>query len=81
MCSAWLCQGVLYAALATFAKSMLALVLQLPLVQAVLSTLRLSPVSDPRLELAVVMLIIPFFVNVSICYSYYLVYESITIPK
>ncbi|VVD03488.1 unnamed protein product [Leptidea sinapis] len=57
---------VLYAALATFAKSILALVLRLPPVVAVLSTLRLSPVSDPRLELAVVMLIIPFFVNILI---------------
>ncbi|KOB70904.1 Uncharacterized protein OBRU01_09469, partial [Operophtera brumata] len=44
---------ILYAALATFAKSVLALVLRLPPVGAVLSTLRLSPVSDPRLELAV----------------------------
>lgn len=65
MCAAWICQCILYAALATFAKSVLALVLRLPPVVAVLSTLRLSPVSDPRLELAVVMLIIPFFVNVS----------------
>lgn len=78
MPAAWLCQCVLYAALATFAKSILALVLRLPPVVAVLSKLRLSPVSDPRLELAVVMLIIPFFVNVSytqllflnpVCYS------------
>ncbi|CAH1640191.1 unnamed protein product [Spodoptera littoralis] len=66
MCSAWICQCILYAALATFAKSVLALVLRLPPVVAVLSTLRLSPVSDPRLELAVVMLIIPFFVNILI---------------
>ncbi|XP_026320536.1 store-operated calcium entry regulator STIMATE-like isoform X2 [Hyposmocoma kahamanoa] len=65
-CTAWLCQCVLYAALATFAKSMLALVLRLPPVVAVLSTLRLSPVSDQRIELAVVMLIIPFFVNILI---------------
>lgn len=66
MCSAWICQCILYAALATFAKSLLALVLQQPLIVAVLSTLRISPVSDPKLEVAVVMLIIPFFVNVSI---------------
>ncbi|KAJ2948645.1 hypothetical protein O0L34_g7901 [Tuta absoluta] len=67
-CSAWLCQCVLYAALATFAKSALALVLRLPPVVAVLSTLRLSPspVSDPRVELAVVMLVIPFFMNILI---------------
>ncbi|XP_063830991.1 store-operated calcium entry regulator STIMATE-like [Ostrinia nubilalis] len=65
MCSAWICQCILYAALATFAKSVLALVLRLPIVVEVLSTLRLSPVTDARLELAVVLLIIPFFVNVS----------------
>lgn len=66
MCSAWICQCVLYAALATFAKSVLALVLRTPPLVAVLSKLRLSPVSDPKLELAVVMLVIPFFVNILI---------------
>lgn len=65
MCTAWLCQCVLYAALATFAKSALALVLRLPRVVAALATLPLSPISNPKLEIAVVMLIIPFFVNVS----------------
>ncbi|GBP22694.1 Store-operated calcium entry regulator STIMATE [Eumeta japonica] len=66
MFTAWLCQCVLYAALATFAKSVLALALRSPPVVEALSTLRLSPVSDPKLELAVVMLIIPFFVNILI---------------
>ncbi|XP_073953546.1 store-operated calcium entry regulator STIMATE-like [Choristoneura fumiferana] len=66
MCTAWLCQCVLYAALATFAKSALALVLRQPRVAAALATLPLSPISNPKLEIAVVMLIIPFFVNILI---------------
>lgn len=63
---AWLCQCVLYAAMAVLVKAGLALLLRLPPLARVLATARLSPVSDPRVELAVVMLIIPFFVNILI---------------
>ncbi|KAI8420030.1 hypothetical protein MSG28_008626 [Choristoneura fumiferana] len=46
---------VLYAALATFAKSALALVLRQPRVAAALATLPLSPISNPKLEIAILI--------------------------
>ncbi|XP_026131109.1 store-operated calcium entry regulator STIMATE isoform X2 [Carassius auratus] len=59
-CSAWVGQCALYILIIMFEKVMIMLVLLLPQWKKLAT---LNPITNPRLELAIVMLIVPFFVN------------------
>uniref|UniRef100_A0A8C1L4J3 STIM activating enhance n=1 Tax=Cyprinus carpio TaxID=7962 RepID=A0A8C1L4J3_CYPCA len=59
-CSAWVGQCALYILIIMFEKVMIMLVLLLPQWKKLAT---LNPITDPHLELAIVMLIVPFFVN------------------
>uniref|UniRef100_A0A671T1Q7 Store-operated calcium entry regulator STIMATE-like n=1 Tax=Sinocyclocheilus anshuiensis TaxID=1608454 RepID=A0A671T1Q7_9TELE len=59
-CSAWAGQCALYILIMMFEKVMIMLVLLLPQWKKLAT---LNPITNPHLELAIVMLIVPFFVN------------------
>ncbi|CAM4732360.1 unnamed protein product [Leuciscus chuanchicus] len=59
-CSAWAGQCALYILIMMFEKVMIMLVLLIPQWKKLAT---LNPITDPHLELAIVMLIVPFFVN------------------
>ncbi|NWI03128.1 STIMA regulator, partial [Tichodroma muraria] len=61
-CSAWMGQCALYIMIMTFEKTIIIIVLLIPQWKEVAL---LNPIENPQLELAIVMLIVPFFVNVS----------------
>ncbi|CAG14549.1 unnamed protein product, partial [Tetraodon nigroviridis] len=62
-CTAWLGQCVLYILIMMFEKVVIMLVLLIPEWKKLAL---LNPIQNPDLELAIVMLIVPFFVNVSL---------------
>nr|CAD7259017.1 unnamed protein product [Timema shepardi] len=64
--NAWLAQCCLYIALMVIVKIFITLLIQLDFWDSVRDFI-LSPITNPRVELAIVMLIIPFIVNVSEC--------------
>lgn len=59
-CTAWLGQCILYILIMVFEKVMIMLVLLIPQWKQLAL---LNPINNPELELAIVMLIVPFFVN------------------
>ncbi|XP_034023080.1 store-operated calcium entry regulator STIMATE [Thalassophryne amazonica] len=59
-CTAWVGQCVLYILIMTFEKIMISLVLLIPQWKQLAL---LKPIQNPDLELAIVMLIVPFFIN------------------
>ncbi|KQK84620.1 transmembrane protein 110 [Amazona aestiva] len=59
-CTAWVGQCVLYILIMTFEKAIIIIVLLIPQWKEVAL---LNPIENPQLELAIVMLIVPFFVN------------------
>ncbi|KAJ7424771.1 Inter-alpha-trypsin inhibitor heavy chain H3 [Willisornis vidua] len=59
-CSAWVGQCALYIMIMTFEKTIIIIVLLIPQWKEVAL---LNPIENPQLELAIVMLIVPFFVN------------------
>ncbi|KAI1892743.1 hypothetical protein AGOR_G00136680 [Albula goreensis] len=59
-CSAWVGQCALYILIMMFEKVLIILVLLIPQWKQLAL---LNPISNPELELAIVMLIVPFFVN------------------
>ncbi|NXN23894.1 STIMA regulator, partial [Nycticryphes semicollaris] len=59
-CSAWMGQCALYIMIMTFEKTIIILVLLIPQLKKVAL---LNHIQNPQLELAIVMLIVPFFVN------------------
>ncbi|XP_012986465.3 musculoskeletal embryonic nuclear protein 1 isoform X2 [Melopsittacus undulatus] len=59
-CTAWVGQCVLYILIMTFEKIIIIIVLLIPQWKEVAL---LNPIENPQLELAIVMLIVPFFVN------------------
>ncbi|OXB73233.1 UNVERIFIED_CONTAM: hypothetical protein H355_016413 [Colinus virginianus] len=59
-CSAWMGQCALYIMIMTFEKTIIIIVLLIPQWKEVAL---LNPIENPQLELAIVMLIVPFFVN------------------
>nr|XP_009677677.1 PREDICTED: transmembrane protein 110-like [Struthio camelus australis] len=59
-CSAWVGQCALYIMIMTFEKTVIIIVLLIPQWKEVAL---LNPIENPQLELAIVMLIVPFFVN------------------
>lgn len=59
-CTAWLGQCVLYILIMMFEKVLIMLVLLIPQWKELAL---LNPINNPELELAIVMLIVPFFVN------------------
>uniref|UniRef100_A0A8C6UXH5 STIM activating enhance n=1 Tax=Neogobius melanostomus TaxID=47308 RepID=A0A8C6UXH5_9GOBI len=59
-CTAWLGQCVLYILIMMFEKVLIMLVLLIPQWKKLAV---LNPINNPELELAIVMLIVPFFVN------------------
>lgn len=61
---AWLIQCALYVLLMIIVKTCITLLMMLDFWDSVQQFI-LSPFSNPRIEVALVMLIIPFFVNVS----------------
>lgn len=61
----WLYQTWIYVGLMAIVKLITTLFIQLDIWDNVKNFV-LSPFKDPRIELAVVMLVIPFFVNVSL---------------
>lgn len=62
--NAWLAQCCLYVSLMAIVKVSITLFMQLDFWEGVKDFI-LSPINNPKVELAFVMLIIPFFVNVS----------------
>ncbi|PKU31197.1 transhypothetical protein [Limosa lapponica baueri] len=62
-CSAWMGQCALYIMIMTFEKTIIIIVLLIPQWKEVAL---LNPIENPQLELAIVMLIVPFFVNILI---------------
>lgn len=68
--NAWLAQCCLYLGLMVIVKTTITLFMQLDFWEKVKDFI-LSPINNPKVELAFVMLIIPFFVNVGILgYTY-----------
>lgn len=63
--NAWMAQCCLYVGLMVIVKICITLFMQLDFWENVKDFI-LSPINNPKVELAFVMLIIPFFVNVSI---------------
>lgn len=63
--NAWLAQCCLYIGLMVIVKTCITLLMQLNFWEGVRDFI-LSPIDNPKVELAFVMLIIPFFVNVRI---------------
>uniref|UniRef100_H2ZYI6 Musculoskeletal embryonic nuclear protein 1 n=1 Tax=Latimeria chalumnae TaxID=7897 RepID=H2ZYI6_LATCH len=59
-CSAWVGQCALYILIMMFEKTIIIIVLLIPQWKEVAL---LNPIENPQLELAIVMLIVPFFVN------------------
>ncbi|KAM8931013.1 store-operated calcium entry regulator STIMATE-like [Pelodytes ibericus] len=59
-CKAWVGQCALYILIMTFEKTAIVLVLLIPNLKEIAM---LNPIENPQLELAIVMLIVPFFVN------------------
>ncbi|XP_032050019.1 store-operated calcium entry regulator STIMATE isoform X2 [Aythya fuligula] len=59
-CSAWVGQCALYIMIMMFEKTIIIIVLLIPQWKEVAL---LNPIENPQLELAIVMLIVPFFVN------------------
>uniref|UniRef100_A0A8D0CEI7 STIM activating enhancer n=1 Tax=Salvator merianae TaxID=96440 RepID=A0A8D0CEI7_SALMN len=59
-CSAWVGQCALYIVIMMFEKTVIIIVLLIPQWKEVAL---LNPIENPQLELAIVMLIVPFFVN------------------
>ncbi|XP_072307775.1 store-operated calcium entry regulator STIMATE [Eucyclogobius newberryi] len=59
-CTAWLGQCILYILIMMFEKVLIMLVLLIPQWKQLAV---LNPINNPELELAIVMLIVPFFVN------------------
>nr|XP_060621869.1 store-operated calcium entry regulator STIMATE [Anolis sagrei ordinatus] len=59
-CSAWVGQCALYIVIMMFEKTIIIIVLLIPQWKEVAL---LNPIENPHLELAIVMLIVPFFVN------------------
>lgn len=64
--NAWIAQCILYVGLMAIVKTCITLFMQLDFWENVKDFI-LSPINNPKIELAFVMLIIPFFVNV--CFS------------
>ncbi|KAM7314420.1 hypothetical protein ISCGN_004204 [Ixodes scapularis] len=62
---AWLAQGALYVLLMLCEKALSTLVVQLPFWDQVRLFI-MSPIHNPKVEVALVVLVIPFFVNVSL---------------
>ncbi|CAN7981676.1 unnamed protein product, partial [Ixodes pacificus] len=62
---AWLAQGALYVLLMLCEKALSTLVVQLPFWDQVRLFI-MSPIHNPKVEVALVVLVIPFFVNVLI---------------
>ncbi|XP_043934843.1 store-operated calcium entry regulator STIMATE-like isoform X2 [Protopterus annectens] len=62
-CSAWVGQCALYILIMMFEKTVIVIVLLIPQWKKITV---LNPIENPQLELAVVMLIVPFFVNILI---------------
>lgn len=65
---AWGCQCALYALIMIVMKASIGIAVWF-LDRVGVTRFVLSPVTDPKLELAVIMLIIPFFVNVRAVFS------------
>lgn len=61
--NAWIAQCVLYVGLMIIVKTTITLFMQLDFWEGVKDFI-LAPFSNPKVELAFVMLIVPFFVNV-----------------
>ncbi|NWX98037.1 STIMA regulator, partial [Nothoprocta ornata] len=59
-CRAWMGQCILYILIMMFEKTVIIIVLLIPQWKEVAL---LNPIENPQLELAIVMLIVPFFVN------------------
>lgn len=66
--NAWMAQCVLYVGLMVIVKTTITLFMQLDFWEGVKDFI-LAPFSNPKVELAFVMLIVPFFVNVRISYT------------
>lgn len=62
--NAWIAQCILYVGLMIVVKVCITLFMQLDFWEGVKNFI-LSPINNPKIEVAFVMLIIPFFVNVS----------------
>lgn len=62
--NAWMAQCVLYVGLMIIVKTTITLFMQLNFWDGVKDFI-LAPFSNPKIEVAFVMLIVPFFVNVS----------------
>ncbi|KAI4469216.1 vacuolar membrane protein [Holotrichia oblita] len=71
--NAWLAQCCLYLGLMVIVKTTITLFMQLDFWEKVKDFI-LSPINNPKVELAFVMLIIPFFVNVSLYFFLYILY-------
>lgn len=71
--NAWIAQCCVYIGLMVIVKIFITLLIQLEFWDHV-SDFILSPITNPKIELAFVMLIIPFFVNVSIKINLYFLY-------
>lgn len=65
--NAWMAQCCIYVCLMVVVKVSITLFMQLDFWENVKDFI-LSPIPNAKVELAFVMLIIPFFVNVSICF-------------
>ncbi|KPP78695.1 transmembrane protein 110-like [Scleropages formosus] len=74
-CSAWAGQCALYIVIMIFEKVLIILVLLIPQWKQLAL---LNPIENPQLELAIVIFIVPFFVNVS---DYYLPYTCLHLSK
>ena len=68
LAQSWLVQSVIYVGIMIVEKLLVSALIQLDIWDTV-SRIILAPVTNPRLELAIVVLVIPFFVNVSYSYS------------
>lgn len=75
--NAWLAQCCLYIGLMVIVKTCITLLMQFNFWESVRDFI-LSPIDNPKVELAFVMLIIPFFVNVS---STFFLYTGINVRK
>ena len=64
LAQAWLVQSVVYVGIMIVEKLLVSALIQLDIWDTI-SRIILAPVTNPRLELALVVLVVPFFVNVS----------------
>ena len=65
LAQAWLVQSVVYVGIMIVEKLLVSALIQLDIWDTI-SRIILAPVTNPRLELALVVLVVPFFVNVSV---------------